>query len=121
MEAAKDLREKRKHPRHNLDLPLDYQLTNSPQRQGALVVNVSESGLLVHSIKNIPLGTKLSIAVLFPKEFEFSNFKVLGEIVLKDIHWEDNWEGYELGLKFINILEEDYRKLKKLLENGHDG
>ena len=115
MESLKDLLEKRKHPRLDLDLPLEYRMTNAPQAYGALVVNASESGLLVHSIKNIPIGTKLNIAVLFPNRFELANFEVLAEIIWKDIHWEENWEGYQLGLKFIKILEEDYRKLRGLL------
>jgi hypothetical protein len=115
MESSKDLLEKRKHPRLDLDLPLEYRMTNAPQAYGALVVNASESGLLVHSIKNIPIGTKLNIAVLFPNRFELANFEVLAEIIWKDIHWEENWEGYQLGLKFIKILEEDYRKLRGLL------
>lgn len=115
MESSKDLLEKRKHPRLDLDLPLEYRMTNAPQAYGALVVNASESGLLVHSIKNIPIGTKLNIAVLFPNRFELANFEVLAEIIWKDIYWEENWEGYQLGLKFIKILEEDYRKLRGLL------
>jgi len=115
MESLKDLLEKRKHPRLDLDLPLEYRMTNAPQAYGALVVNASESGLLIHSIKNIPIGTKLNIAVLFPNRFELANFEVLAEIIWKDIHWEENWEGYQLGLKFIKILEEDYRKLRGLL------
>jgi hypothetical protein len=44
-----------------------------------------------------------------------ANFEVFAEIIWKDIHWEENWEGYQLGLKFIKILEEDYRKLRGLL------
>ena len=119
MEAAKDLREKRKHPRVYMDLPLEYRVSGAPQAHGALVVNASESGLLVHSIKNIPTGTKLNIAVLFPKGFELSNFEVLAEIVWKDLYWQENREGYQLGLKIIQILEEDYRKLKQLLDDGH--
>ena len=115
MESLKDLLEKRKHPRLDLDLPLEYRMTNAPQAYGALVVNASESGLLIHSIKNIPIGTKLNIAVLFPNRFELANFEVLAEIIWKDIHWEENWEGYQLGLKFIKILEEDSRKLRGLL------
>jgi len=115
MQDSNHIREKRKHPRLDLDLPLEYRMTNAPQAYGALVVNASESGLLVHSIKNIPIGTKLNIAVLFPNRFELANFEVLAEIIWKDIHWEENWEGYQLGLKFIKILEEDYRKLRGLL------
>jgi hypothetical protein len=120
MQDSSHMREKRKHPRFYLDLPLEYRVTDAPHIHGALVVNASETGLLVHSIKNIPTGTKLNIAVLFPKGFELSNFKVFAEVVWKDIHWEENWEGYQLGLKFINILEEEHRKLKQLLGDGHE-
>jgi hypothetical protein len=115
VESSKDLLEKRKYPRFYLDLPLEYRVTDAPQIHGGLVVNVSESGLLIHSVKNIPIGTKLNIAVLFPNRFELANFEVFAEIIWKDIHWEENWEGYQLGLKFIKILEEDYRKLRGLL------
>ncbi len=120
MEAAKDLREKRKHPRFNMELPLDYRAMDAPRVTGALVVNASESGLLVHSIKDLPIGTKLNIAVLFPKRFELANFEVFAEIVWKDIRWQENREGYLFGIKFINILEEDHRKLKQLLGDRHE-
>jgi hypothetical protein len=119
MEAAIDLREKRKHPRYNMDLPLEYRVLDAPHLHGAMVVNVSESGLLVDSVKNLSIGTQLNIAVLFPKEFELDNFEVLAEIVRKDKYWEENLERYQFGLKFIHILEENYRKLKELLGNGH--
>jgi hypothetical protein len=115
MKGSDDIGEKRKHPRFDIDLPLEYQVTNSPYVRGGLVVNASESGLLVNSIKEMPIGTKLNIAVLFPKGYELSNFQVLAEVVWKDIHWKENWEGYQFGLKFIKILEEDYRKLRGLL------
>jgi hypothetical protein len=120
MQDSSHIREKRKHPRFYLDLPLEYRVTDAPYIHGALVVNASETGLLVHSIKNIPTGTKLNIAVLFPKGFELSNFEVLAEIVWKDIYWQENRERYQLGLKFIHILEEEHRKLKQLLDDGHE-
>jgi len=65
----------------------------------------------------MPVGTKLNIAVLFPKGFELTNFEVLAQVIWKDLHWEEDWEGYQYGLKFTQILEEDRRKLKQLL-NG---
>jgi len=120
MQDSIHIREKRKHPRFYLDLPLEYRVIDVPQAHGALVVNVSESGLLVHSIKDIPIGTKLNIAVLFPKGFELANFEVFAEIVWKDIQWEENWLGYQLGLKFVHIPEEDHQKLKQLLGDGHE-
>jgi hypothetical protein len=90
---------------------------NAPYAHGGLVVNASEVGLLINSIKNMPVGTKLNIAVLFPKGFELTNFEVLAQVIWKDLHWEEDWEGYQYGLKFTQILEEDRRKLKQLL-NG---
>jgi hypothetical protein len=117
MEVAKVNKERRKAPRMLLDLPLEYRVMNAPYVHGGLVVNASESGLLVNSIKNIAIGSKLNIAVLFPKGYELTNLEVLAEIVWKDLHWEEDWEGYQYGLKFIQILEEDRQKLKQLL-NG---
>ncbi len=120
MQDSNRIMEKRKHPRVYMDLPLEYRPTDTPHVRGALVINASESGLLIHSVRDLPIGTKLNIAVLFPKGFELANFEVLAEIVWKDIHAEVNWEGYHFGLKFIHILEEDYQKLKQLLDDGHE-
>jgi hypothetical protein len=117
MERSSAHNERRKSPRLLLDLPLEYRVMNAPYAHGGLVVNASEVGLLINSIKNMPIGTKLNIAVLFPKGFELTNFEVLAQVIWKDLHWEEDWEGYQYGLKFIQILEEDRRKLKQLL-NG---
>ncbi len=115
MEAAKDLKEKRKHPRVKVNLPLEYRVSDAPNAQAGMVINVSESGLLLHSIKNMPVGTKLNISVLFSKGFELTNFEVLAEIVWKNVPRGENRREYEFGLKFIDILEEDRQKLKRLL------
>ena len=115
MERVTSYMERRRYPRMSLDLPLEYRVMNALYAHGALVVNASEVGLLINSIKNIPIGSKLNIAVLFPKGFELTNFEVLAEIIWKDLHWEDDWEGYRYGLKFTKLLDEDRRKLKQLL------
>jgi hypothetical protein len=115
MEKGTPHLERRKYPRMCLDLPFEYRVMNVSYAHGGLVVNASEVGLLINSIKNIPIGSKLNIAVLFPKGFELTNFEVLAEIIWKDLYWEEDWEGYRYGLKFINISEEDRRELKHLL------
>ena len=114
-EHKHDQKDRRQYPRFFLDLPLEYLVTNTPKAHGGLVVNVSEIGLLIRSVKNLPIGTELKIAVLFPKGYELANFEVLAQIVRKDPHWEEDWEGYEYGMKFIRILEEDRRKLRQIL------
>jgi hypothetical protein len=115
MEGAENLKERRRSPRMFIELPLEYRVVNAPYSHGGLVVNMSEVGLLINSVKNMPVGTKLNIEVLFPKEFELTNFEVLAEIIWKDIYLEEDWEGFRYGLKFIQISEEDLLKLKQLL------
>ena len=53
--------------------------------------------------------------ILFPRGFELASLKVLGEVVWKDVHLEEDWEGFHYGLNFIDILEEDRNKLKQVL------
>lgn len=116
MEKSKSMKDRRKSQRMILDLPLEYRVMDATYAHGGLVVNASELGLLVQSIKNLPIGTKLNIAVLFPKGFELANFEVLAEIIWKDLHWEEDWEGYKYGLRFLQILDNEYWKLKQLLD-----
>ena len=106
---------RRKHPRVILDLPLEYRMTNVPHVHGALVANGSEMGLLIESVKNIPVGTNLNITVLFPKGYEMANFEVSAQIVWKELYWKEDWEGYQYGLKFVLIRAHDRWKLRQLL------
>ena len=99
-----------------MDLPLEYRIINAPFSHGGIVANGSEDGLLIYSVKDMPVGTKLDVGVMFPKEYELSNFEVIAEIIRKDLHWEEDWEGYEYGIKFLQIFEEDRHKLKQLLD-----
>jgi hypothetical protein len=117
METSSANHDRRRYPRSLMDLPLEYRVINAPYAHGGIVVNGSEEGFLIYSVKDMPIGTKLNLVVLFPKGFELTNFEVVAEVVRKDLHWEEDWEGFEYGLKFIQIFEEDREKLKQLL-NG---
>ena len=108
-------KERRQYPRFVLDLPLEYRAMSTPKAHGGLVVNLSEIGLLIRSVKNMSIGTELKIAVMFPKEYQLANFQVLAKVVRKEPLWEEDWEGYGYGLKFVQILEEDLRKLRQIL------
>jgi hypothetical protein len=108
--------ERRKFPRSLMDLPLEYRVINAPFPHGGIVANGSEEGLLIYSVKDMAVGTKLDIVVMFPKKYELSNFEVIAEIIRKDLHWEEDWEGYEYGITFLQIFEEDRHKLKQLLD-----
>jgi len=105
--------EKRKYPRVYMDLPVDYWVKNESYAHGGIVVDASETGFLIYSVEDIPIGTKLKIAVLFPREYELANFEVAAEIIRKKAR-ERGEEGYQYGIRFTKILKEDYRKLREL-------
>ena len=111
-------KDRRRYPRISMDLPLEYSVKHDACVHGGIVRDASETGFLMYSIENIPIGTKLKIAVLFPKEYGLAIFEVFAETIRKEFVAEQGdlfQEGYQYGLKIIHILEGDYWKLRGLL------
>ena len=121
MEESYSDREKRSHPRFIIDLPFEYRASNALCLRGGIVVNASEGGFLIETTRDIPVGTELNVTVLFPKGFELADFKVVAKIVRKEPYRREDWkgapcrEGYQYGLAFTQISEEDRVKLHSLL------
>ena len=115
MDETPQRKEKRKRQRTLINLPLHIQLNENGGIYPGLTLDASESGLLIQTLKEMPVGIKIDIEVLFPEKIKWSNFKAEAEIIWKGICYWDDWEGYEYGLKFIEISKEDYSKLKQIL------
>jgi len=115
MEKLKAPREKRKSQRVIMYLPLEYRVRNAPYIHEGYVVNASEGGSLIYSSKDIPVGMKLKLELLFPKGFDLNNFEAEAEIVWKEDGPEDKSEKYGCGIRFTQMSEDDQRKLKQLL------
>ncbi len=121
MEEPFNNKNRRRYPRFFIDLPLEYRDMDGSCLRGAIVVNASEGGFLIESPRDIPVGTELCLTVLYPKGFELANFKVMAKIVWKEPYWKEDlkrdrsWKGYQYGLEFIQILDEDRWKLSLLL------
>jgi hypothetical protein len=121
LEGSFNKRERRGYPRFIIDLPLEYRDMDGLCLRGGVLANASEGGFLIEAVGDVPVGTELNIAVLFPKGFELANFNVVAKIVWKEPYWKEDlkgdsyWKGYQYGLEFIQILEEDRWKLNFLL------
>ena len=117
MEEPFNSKERRRHLRSVIDLPLEYREVHDPYLRGAIVVNASEGGLLIETVRDMPVGEELNITVLYPKGFELANFKVTAKIVWKEPYWRDDpyRNGYQYGSKLIQISDEDRWKLNWLL------
>jgi len=121
MEKVFDNKERRRYLRFLIDLPLEYREMDDSGLRGAMAVNASERGFLIESPRDIPVGTELTMTVLYPKGFELANFKVTAKILWKEPYWKEDLKrdrsskGYQYGLQFTQILDEDRWKLSLLL------
>jgi len=106
--------ERREHNRVALNLPLDFQVAGTSHPRAGIAVDGSETGLLIHSLQKMPIGTEVKVDVLFPDEFELANFEAKAKIV-RTIRSENGEKGYGYGAKILRIDEVDYRKLKRIL------
>jgi hypothetical protein len=119
MEEPFNSKERRRHLRSVIDLPLEYRDIHDPRLRGAIVVNASEGGFLIETVRDMPVGEELNITVLYAKGFELANFKVTAKIVWKEPYWKDDpyRNGYQYGSELIQISDEDRWKLNYLLGN----
>ena len=118
MKTSSLQKENRKHPRIPVSLSLHLQANENGGVYPGLTIDASESGLLVQTLKEMPVGIRIDIEILFPKKLYLPNFKAEAEIVWKDICSRGDWEGYQYGLKFIRVSKEDYLKLRRILSNA---
>lgn len=117
METLEEHVDRRKSPRLFMYLPLEYRVVGLPDVYGGIVVNGSEIGLCIFSTKDLAIGTKLNVMVLFHEEYELSNFEVLAEVVWRGLYWTEEGERYQYGLKFLKIDEKHLQKLRRFLSN----
>jgi hypothetical protein len=109
--------ERRKYPRVVIDLPLEYQEKHESCLHGGMIINASEGGFLIESTRDIPVGTELNINVLYLNGNRLDDFKVVAKIVWKkpcskeDSNGKQFWKGYNYGLEFVQMSEEDRRNL----------
>lgn len=107
--------ERRKSPRFNIDLPIEYSLLPTPVSHSGRALNVSEGGLLVYLPEKVEIGQFLQLKLFFPSGSELNGIEVVAEVVWRDIHLGKGWGDYRCGLRFADISPEGLNKLRKFL------
>jgi len=95
-------------------VPLEYWET-CDARQGGVIGEIDERGLLIRSHVNMSIGGELRIKVFFSTEIKFDEFQASVKIIGKDLCCVEGWEAYEYELEFVSISEEDRLELRRLL------
>ncbi len=108
--------EKRKHPRFDVDLPVEYSRTDLVVNHGR-VINVSEGGLLVYLPEKMEVGQHLRMKIFFSSDFVLNTIEIVTEVVWLDIHLEKDWGDYRTGVRFVDISLEDLNSLKNFFRS----
>jgi c-di-GMP-binding flagellar brake protein YcgR len=107
--------ERRKYPRFNVDLPIEYHRIDSSIDYAGKAHNISEGGLLIYFPEQMDLGQYIRLKLFLSLGSELNTIEVLAEVVWTDIHLDKGERDYRCGIKFIDISPEDMTKLKNFL------
>jgi c-di-GMP-binding flagellar brake protein YcgR len=107
--------EKRRHPRFNVDLPIEYYQIDSSITHTGHAFNASDGGLLLYLTEQMDIGQQLKGKLFFTSGSDLNTTQVLAEVAWVDIELGEVWGDYRCGVKFIDVSPEDMTKLKNFL------
>lgn len=108
--------EKRKHPRFNIDLPIEYVFDDTPVQEGR-AANASEGGLMLYLPERIPIGQTLTVKLFFPSESKLETVSARVQVVWSDlVPPQQKWGDYRTGVMFSDIAPESLEKLRTFLQ-----
>jgi c-di-GMP-binding flagellar brake protein YcgR len=108
--------EKRRHPRFNTELPLDYSRVEGKELYGGIVANASEGGLLVYLPERIEIGAFLKIEIIYVNGLELNTIEAVAKVVWQDLATKDGLGEHRYGLQFQQIDETNFNRLSALLK-----
>lgn len=108
--------EKRRRPRFNVDLPVEYAPSSLFVKHGR-AVNISEGGLLLYLPERIEIGQHLVLKLFFPSGTALETVETMVQVVWTDIHLAEDWGDYRTGVYFVDISSEDLDKLMSFLRS----
>ena len=113
--------ERRKHPRFNVDLPVEYHRVESTLRQTGRALNASEGGLLIYFPERMEIGQQLHVKLYFSAGSDLEWVECFVEVVWVDIHLGESWGDHRSGVKFVDVSSEDLNNIRKFLKSLSQG
>jgi len=107
--------ERRKYPRFNVNLPIDYYRVDPSISHTGKPLNISEGGLLIYFPEEMEIGQHLELKLFLASGSKMNALETLVEVVWTEIYPVKDWGDYRTGVKFANISTEDMEKLKNFL------
>jgi len=108
--------EKRRHPRFNVDLPVEYARSSVFVKHGR-AVNISLGGLLLYLSERVEIGQHLALKLFFPSGTALETLETLVRVAWTDISLAEDWGDYRTGVCFVDISSENLGKLMNFLKS----
>ena len=112
------LGERRKHPRHYTDLPVDCCLIEN-KKKGPVHVGIAENagigGLSICLNQRFPCGHHLIIELYYRDSYQFSSLKILTRVIWNSDEREGS--GFRHGLQVLRLQNGGSLKLRSLLKH----
>ena len=108
--------ERRKHPRINVDLPVEYARSDLVVKDGR-AIDASEGGLLVYFPEQMEIGQHLKLKIFFTPGYDLNTIEALVEVVWMDIHLGKDWGECRAGVKFVDISQESLDRLRNFMRD----
>ncbi len=115
MGSLKSGMEKRKYPRRDFVLPMEYRRMHDPCSRTGLVINLSNGGFLFSCRRDLSVGEILAVIVMFVDDFELAKLDASAKVIWKELDCETDWNEYKYGAEFLFISKSDQEKLTRLL------
>ena len=106
--------ERRRHPRFNVNLPIEYRPAGSSVKDGR-TIDASEGGFAAYFPEPLGVGQQVKAKLFFTSGPELSTIEMVAEVAWVDDQREEDRRGYRTGVKFVDISQQDLDKLKKFL------
>jgi c-di-GMP-binding flagellar brake protein YcgR len=108
--------ESRRHPRFNVDLPIEYYRIDSSITHTGRAHNISEGGLLLYFSEEMDVSQYLNLKLFFSSGSESNIIEVIAEVVWMDMHLGEQGD-YRCGVNIIDIAPEDRIKLRNFIRS----
>ena len=110
------LAEKRRHPRHPVELQMD--LWHTPDAVfGGFVTDITEVGLGFRSTHRIQISVGVGIRVyLSGRDSGDDTIEGTGRVIWRSPHREENWQGYRYGVYLQKMAPTSRERLMKYIQ-----
>ncbi len=113
VEKGKD---KRRHRRFLLNLPVEYHYLDSPVGHSSYSINASEGGLLVCLHERLPARQHLNLKIFCTSGSSLLTIETTAEVMWADELPEKDGD-YRHGVMFVSMAGEDLQKFKGFLDS----